>query len=166
MLTLLLSLLGGGGALGLALRFIPGAADKGRKALGWATSNTSHLLLIALVAVGVHDWLGHRSAAKWQRNYDKTVTVWEAEKKAHTITRASVSKLTGELDAQSKAVRLMQKDAEERQKRAQGALAATKARGARLEAKARTLEADAASLPPSGKNCKTPKALTDLRDDL
>ena len=48
-------------------------------AISWIASSVTNLLIGALIVALAWGWLGHRSAAKWERVAHSTETAWKAE---------------------------------------------------------------------------------------
>ena len=71
------------GPVGWGLQLLGAGKSLVGKAFAWVTKSTAHILIVALVAVAVWGWLGHRSAAKWHRVADSTEIARKADRREY-----------------------------------------------------------------------------------
>ena len=71
------------GPVGWGLQLLGAGKSLAGKAFAWVTKSTVHILIVALVAVAVWGWLGHRSAAKWHRVADSTEIARKADRREY-----------------------------------------------------------------------------------
>lgn len=71
------------GPVGWGLQLLGAGKSLVGKAFAWVTKSTTHILIVAIVAVAVWGWLGHRSAAKWHRVADSTEIARKADRREY-----------------------------------------------------------------------------------
>ena len=127
----------------------------------WFTKSSEHMLIAALILVGVHDWLGHRSADKWHSENDKATGLLVTERQESATLRASLASTTKALSDQNTAIAALGAATTAKQQAAQAALRAATARSQASEARAAVIEADASQARSDGKQAATPKVVMD-----
>lgn len=71
------------GPVGWGLQLLGAGKSLVSKAFAWVTKSATHILIVAIVAVAVWGWLGHRSAAKWHRVADSTEIARKADRREY-----------------------------------------------------------------------------------
>lgn len=132
------------GPIGWAIKIFAGGKSLVGKAFGWVTENATHMLIAALIAVGIWGFLGHRSATKWHQSSDKAVAMLATEQLDNATCHASLKSTTDALSDQNNAVTALGAASTAKQQAAQTALKAAVARSQASLARASAIEADAA----------------------
>ena len=131
-------------------------------AFRWVMASTTHLLIVALVAVAAWGWLGWHGKAKAEKVAASTNIMWA---RTNETNLASVHRLIDALNDWSAYTRAWSATALARQHAAQNALRAATERGKRMDALAGRIDAARAD-SKSGGPCKTPQVIVDGRGKL